>query len=32
MLLDKLKNILPGEGNEYPKDFRKIIQNLYLES
>ena len=32
MLLDKLKNILPKEGNEYPKDFRKIIQNLYLES
>ena len=32
MLLDKLKNILPGEGNEYPKDFRKIIQNLYPES
>ena len=32
MFLDKLKNILPKEGNEYPKDFRKIIQNLYPES
>ena len=32
MLLDKLKNMLPKEGSEYPKDFRKIIQNLYPES
>ena len=28
MLLDKLKKILPNDGNEYPKDFQKIVQNL----
>ena len=32
MLLDKLKKILPHDGDDYPKDFQKIIQNLYPES
>ena len=29
MLLDKLKDILPNDDNNYPKDFRIIINNLY---
>ena len=32
MLLEKLKKILPYDGNEYPKDFQEIIQNLSSES
>ncbi len=32
MLLDKLKKILPNDGNGYPKDFQHIIQNLYPDS
>ena len=32
MLLEKLKKILPNDGNEYPKDFQEIIQNLSPES
>ena len=32
MLLEKLKKILPNNGNEYPKEFRQIIKNIYLES
>ena len=33
MLLDKLKKILPNNnGNDYPKDFKQIIKNLYPES
>ena len=32
MLLEKLKKILPNNGNEYPMEFRQIIKNIYLES
>ena len=32
MLLEKLKKILPKDGNQYPKDFQEIIQKLSLES
>ena len=32
MLLEKLKKILPNGRNEYPKEFRQIIKNIYLES
>jgi GTP pyrophosphokinase len=32
MLLEKLKKILPNFGNDYPKDFQKIIENLYKDS
>ena len=32
MLLDKLKKILPNEDSNYPKDFQKIIQNLYSDT
>ena len=32
MLLDKLKKILPINGNVYPKDFQTIVQNLYSDS
>ncbi|MDP6570881.1 MAG: bifunctional (p)ppGpp synthetase/guanosine-3',5'-bis(diphosphate) 3'-pyrophosphohydrolase [Candidatus Marinimicrobia bacterium] len=31
MLLDKLKNILPGDGGEFPPDFQSIIHNLNYE-
>ena len=29
MLLKKLKKILPHDGDKYPEDFQKIIQNLF---
>ena len=32
MLLDKLKKILPYDVSEYPKEFHKIVNNLYSES
>ena len=32
MLIQKLKNILPNNGNEYPKDFQIIINNIYSDS
>jgi len=32
MLLEKLKKILPNNGNEYPKEFRQIIKNIYFDS
>ena len=32
MLLEKLKKVLPNEGNKYPEDFQEIIQNLSPES
>ena len=24
--------VIPNNGNEYPKEFRQIIKNIYLES
>ena len=32
MLIDKIKNILPSDGSEFPPDFQKIIQNLNYEA
>ena len=32
MLLDKLKKILPYDIDEYPKDFHKIVNNLFPDS